>query len=229
MLTKHSRFAAGWLCTLCLAMAGCYEVQALLTREPPADNDAPTSAPTDDADQNAEEAYGPFPPADDDADASGEDTTTEDDADADADVDVDTSGEEVNTNGEDSVADDNAEPTLAPLPDDAVIETLESGLQVHDFEVGDGASPESRAASVVVDYAGYIQETGRQFDSGESVSFGLSGVIDGFAEGILGMNVGGRRRIIIPPDLGYGENGNAGAGIAGDDVIVFDVTLISIN
>ncbi|MCB9850675.1 MAG: FKBP-type peptidyl-prolyl cis-trans isomerase [Phycisphaerales bacterium] len=89
--------------------------------------------------------------------------------------------------------------------------------------------PESRADTVVVDYAGYIQETGRQFDAGESSTFGLSGVIDGFAEGILGMRVGGMRRIIIPPDLGYGSNGNSGAGIGGEDVIVFDVTLHEIK
>jgi hypothetical protein len=130
--------------------------------------------------------------------------------------------------GDDTPPDD-GEPTLPALEPDQIPEMLESGLQVFDFAIGDGASPESLSDAVRVDYAGYIQETGRQFDSGENTRFTLNGVIAGFGEGILGMNVGGRRRIIIPPDLGYGEAGNSRAGISGTDVIVFDVTLNSIE
>jgi FKBP-type peptidyl-prolyl cis-trans isomerase FkpA len=198
-------------------MCGCFEIADLVKS---IGTEVESPDPSDDADDApaTEEPFGPFRPGDEpqdnDAADNGDDDATGDDTD--------------DGDGDDDDADD-AEPTLEPLPPGAVPETLESGLQVHDFEVGTGDQPQSRQDAVRVDYAGYIQDTGRRFDSGEDVRFSLSGVIDGFAEGILGMRVGGQRRIIIPPDLGYGPSGNAGAGIAGDDVIVFDVTLLAIE
>ncbi len=192
----------------CGITVGCIEVAALLTPDA-ATPDTPNTNGNDSSEP--ETPLGPFPPSDDAANDN-------DNAD-------DNSNDNANTNENDNSADD----TLPDLPEGAELTTLESGLQVYDFEVGEGGSPESRADTVVVDYVGYLQRDGSIFDSGEGSTFGLNGVIDGFAEGILGMNVGGRRRIVIPPDLGYGENGNAGAGIGGDDVIVFDVTLHSIN
>ena len=122
--------------------------------------------------------------------------------------------------------DDNQdEQGLPPLPSDAVLQTSETGLQTYDFEAGDGDVP-GLDAKVVVDYVGYLED-GTIFDSGEEVSFGLGNVVDGFAEGISTMNVGGRRRLIIPPALGYGSGGNPRAGIGGEDNIIFDVTLHS--
>ena len=112
---------------------------------------------------------------------------------------------------------------LPELPADATITTLASGLQFHDFVVGDGQSPVFNS-TVNINYVGYLPN-GNIFDSNEFISFNLQQVIAGFSVGVDGMNVGGTRRIIIPPDLGYGPNGNPGAGIGGEDTIIFDVDL----
>ena len=112
------------------------------------------------------------------------------------------------------------------LPDGAELTTTETGLQYYDFEVGDGESP-TLENTVRLSYTGSLMD-GTVFDSNEDAQFALSRVVDGFGEGVAGMNVGGHRLLVIPPDLGYGENGNANAGIGGDDTIVFDVTLFEI-
>ena len=112
------------------------------------------------------------------------------------------------------------------LPANAQLIATGTGLEVYDFEVGTGVSP-TDGDSVVVEYVGYLPD-GTIFDSNSRATFSLTGVIDGFEEGLRGMNVGGRRRMVIPPDLGYGAGGNAGAGISGTDTIVFDVTLLDI-
>ncbi|MCE9552356.1 MAG: FKBP-type peptidyl-prolyl cis-trans isomerase [Planctomycetes bacterium] len=117
-------------------------------------------------------------------------------------------------------------PGLPPLPAGAVLTTTASGLQYYDFTVGTGASP-SATSTVTVDYVGYLP-TGTVFDSNNNINFSLAGVVEGFSEGVQGMKVGGVRRLIIPPDLGYGPGGNPGAGIGGTDTIVFDVTLDAI-
>jgi hypothetical protein len=203
------------------AGTGCLELQALIAPAPADDDGGVTPPPTDNDSGAGEEPYGPFPPGgDNDANTNGTDDPNDDDP-GDDDPGNDDPG--------DDTPPDDGEPTLPALEPDQIPEVLPSGLQVFDFAIGDGASPESLTDAVRVDYAGYIQETGRQFDSGENTRFTLNGVIAGFGEGILGMNVGGRRRIIIPPDLGYGEAGNSRAGISGTDVIVFDVTLNSIE
>ncbi len=113
-----------------------------------------------------------------------------------------------------------------PLDDSATLTALASGVEIFDFEVGNGASPVA-TDTVNVTYVGYLPN-GEIFDQNDGIDFALSGLIDGFAEGVQGMNIGGRRRIVIPPDQGYGPDGNPGAGIGGEDVIVFDVTLNSI-
>ncbi len=121
-----------------------------------------------------------------------------------------------------------AETGLPPLPiGGELVDQGSEGLQVYDFEVGTGQTP-VRSDAVQVDYVGYLPN-GTIFDSNSESTFNLTGVIQGFAEGIEGMQVGGWRRISIPPDLGYGSNGNAGAGIGGTDTIVFDVFLRGIS
>ncbi|HVU71533.1 MAG TPA: FKBP-type peptidyl-prolyl cis-trans isomerase [Mycobacteriales bacterium] len=92
--------------------------------------------------------------------------------------------------------------------------------------------------TVTVKYVGAIWKTGKVFDAswGKDNGFGpdkyqfpLNGVVPGFAQGIVGMKVGGRRVIAIPPALGYGpQGGQPGAGIGADDTIVFVVDLVSI-
>jgi peptidylprolyl isomerase len=106
-------------------------------------------------------------------------------------------------------------------------------LQVEDLEVGTGdeAVPGKR---VEVHYVGVSWSTGQQFDAswdrGETFRFKLGGgqVIPGWDQGVAGMRVGGRRRLTIPPALGYGARG-AGGVIAPNETLVFVVDLVSVG
>ncbi|HEX9994259.1 MAG TPA: FKBP-type peptidyl-prolyl cis-trans isomerase [Acidimicrobiales bacterium] len=106
-------------------------------------------------------------------------------------------------------------------------------LQVEDLEVGTGdeAVPGKR---VEVHYVGVSWSTGQQFDAswdrGETFRFKLGGgqVIPGWDQGVAGMRVGGRRRLTIPPALGYGARG-AGGVIAPNETLVFVVDLVSMG
>ncbi|MBX6390239.1 MAG: FKBP-type peptidyl-prolyl cis-trans isomerase [Frankia sp.] len=104
-------------------------------------------------------------------------------------------------------------------------------LTTTDLVVGTGATADLQS-TVLVHYVGAIWATGQEFDAswddGQPVEFPLSGVIPGFAEGIDGMQVGGRRMIIIPPDLGYGPSGGREPYIKVDDTLVFVVDLLDI-
>ena len=108
-----------------------------------------------------------------------------------------------------------------------------SDLVIEDEDVGDGAEAVD-GARVVVHYAGVAWSTGREFDAswnrGDTFDFRLGAreVIDGWDRGVKGMRVGGRRRLTIPPDLGYGERG-AGGVIKGGETLVFVVDLIAVN
>jgi cyclophilin family peptidyl-prolyl cis-trans isomerase len=127
------------------------------------------------------------------------------------------------------VAVDGEEPVDPVIINDAFeaeIVTTDSGLQYQDVVVGDGASP-TREDTVVVNYTGTLIN-GTKFDSGEDASFALSGVIEGFAEGIEGMNAGGKRRLTIPPELGYGDN-PPGDTIPPGAILIFDVELLEIQ
>jgi len=98
-----------------------------------------------------------------------------------------------------------------------------------DLVVGTGA-PAVLGRSVTVSYTGWLYSTtavenkGTQFDSG-SFSFILgSQVIAGFSQGVNGMRVGGRRRVVIPPELGYGTAGSPPT-IPGNATLIFEITL----
>ena len=112
------------------------------------------------------------------------------------------------------------------LDDNATLTTLETGVQIFDFVVGSGDMPEA-TDTVNVAYMGFLPN-GEIFDENEGIDFSLTNLIAGFSEGVQGMRPGGQRRIVIPPDQGYGASGNPGAGIGGEDIITFDVTLNSI-
>ncbi len=106
-------------------------------------------------------------------------------------------------------------------------------LQLEDLEVGTGdeAVP---GRPVEVHYVGVAWSTRKQFDAswdrGESFRFGLGEgqVIAGWDQGVAGMRVGGRRRITIPPNLGYGKQG-AGGVIRGGETLVFVVDLLGVG
>jgi peptidylprolyl isomerase len=106
-------------------------------------------------------------------------------------------------------------------------------LELEDLAVGEGdeASP---GQQVEVHYVGISWSNGEQFDAswdrGDTFTFPLGGgrVIQGWDQGVAGMKVGGRRRLTIPPHLGYGGRG-AGGVIAPGETLVFVVDLIGIR
>ena len=89
-------------------------------------------------------------------------------------------------------------------------EPAPTDLVIRDIVVGEGAEAVP-GARVTVHYLGVDYATGEQFDAswdrGENIEFPLSGLIQGWQDGIPGMRVGGRRELVIPPRLAYGENG----------------------
>lgn len=110
--------------------------------------------------------------------------------------------------------------------------TTDSGLQYLDLEEGDGEEV-SEGDEVTVHYTGWLED-GTRFDSsynrGEPLNMvvGSGQVIPGWDEGLVGMKVGGKRQLRIPPDLGYGEEG-AGDIIPPDATLIFDIELQSIG
>ena len=108
----------------------------------------------------------------------------------------------------------------------------ETGLGVIDIEAGSGEPPET-GELVVVHYTGWLSEDGTKFDSsldrGTPFEFvlGLGQVITGWDEGLATMNVGGKRRLIIPSELAYGEEGSS--SIPPDSELTFDIELLEIK
>ncbi len=116
--------------------------------------------------------------------------------------------------------------------DEANYTETESGLKYYDFVEGDGATPEA-GQTVVVHYSGWLED-GTPFDSsverGQPFSFelGAGAVIAGWDEGLSTMQVGGKRQLVIPPELGYGEAG-AGGLIPPGATLIFEVELLEIQ
>ena len=110
--------------------------------------------------------------------------------------------------------------------------TTASGLKYWDLKKGTGAVAKSGDA-VKVHYTGWLTD-GKKFDSSvdrnEPFAFKLGAgmVIKGWDEGVAGMKVGGKRQLMIPPDLGYGARG-AGGAIPPNATLVFDVELLGVN
>ena len=106
-------------------------------------------------------------------------------------------------------------------------------LQIEDVAVGDGVEA-APGATAVVHYVGVAYSTGEEFDAswnrGEPFAFplGAGAVIAGWDRGVAGMKVGGRRRLVIPADLAYGDRG-AGAVIAPGETLIFVVDLLDVR
>ena len=111
--------------------------------------------------------------------------------------------------------------------------TPPTDLQIEDLVEGDGAEANA-GMQVTVDYVGVSWSTKREFDASwnrnDTFTFGLGAgqVIQGWDQGVQGMKVGGRRRLTIPPDMGYGQFG-AGGVIGPNETLVFVVDLRSVG
>ena len=107
----------------------------------------------------------------------------------------------------------------------------DSGLSITDIDVGDGEEATS-GQKVTVNYRGTL-ENGKEFDSSYgrgpfSFPLGAGQVIKGWDEGVAGMKIGGKRKLIIPPELGYGNRG-AGGVIPPNATLIFEVELLEVN
>jgi len=106
-------------------------------------------------------------------------------------------------------------------------------LQIEDLTVGEGREAVA-GTTCTMQYVGHAWSTGQQFDAswdrGEPFTFPLGGgrVIAGWDQGVAGMKEGGRRRLTIPPELGYGSRG-AGGAIKGGETLVFVVDLLNVR
>ena len=108
-----------------------------------------------------------------------------------------------------------------------------SDLVVTDLTVGDGAEA-TKGATVSVHYVGVAHSSGEEFDAsynrGAPLQFriGVGQVIAGWDQGVEGMKVGGRRQLVIPPHLGYGDRG-AGGVIKPGETLIFVVDLLGVS
>src|SRR5436853_4321823 len=114
--------------------------------------------------------------------------------------------------------------------------TTASGLQITDIKAGTGATPKP-GQTCVMHYTGWLYQNGakgQKFDSsldrGQPFEFpiGVKRVIAGWDEGVASMKVGGKRTLIIPPELGYGGRG-AGGVIPPNATLMFDVELLAVK
>lgn len=108
----------------------------------------------------------------------------------------------------------------------------ESGLSIEDIVVGEGRTA-APGRDVIVHYAGWLAD-GTQFDSSREkqdpfeFTLGKKEVIDGWEEGLRGMKVGGKRKLVIPAELAYGDEG-AGDTIPPCETLTFEVELLKVS
>lgn len=108
-----------------------------------------------------------------------------------------------------------------------------SGLRYEDLTIGNGKKASGRGETVFVHYTGWLED-GTRFDSshdrGEPLEFSLGAglVIAGWDEGMVGMRAGGRRKLTVPPELGYGARG-AGNVIPPNARLIFEIELLDVK
>ena len=162
-------------------------------------------------------------------DGGGDDSATEVDRDATAtasanEPDADGGGTPGPTAGAPSTPGAGGPPPVEGQPT-----VTDSGLQIIDIEVGTGEAVQA-GGTILGHYTGWLED-GTQFATSvgsEPVEFSLTGVIQGWQEGIPGMKVGGKRRLIIPSELAYGETGRPPV-IPPNATLTFDVELLEIR
>jgi len=126
-----------------------------------------------------------------------------------------------------------AGPTTPPTVTDQPA-TNTDGLQCIDLKVGSGPVAQN-GSTVSVQYTGWLASNGQKFDSSYDrnaqafsvTPLGTASVIQGWNEGLVGMQAGGTRRLTIPASLAYGAQGNQ--GIPGNATLIFDITVVSIS
>lgn len=124
-----------------------------------------------------------------------------------------------------------ADPTPTEV-DGSTFRTLDSGLKIADIEVGTGDSPEE-GQLVKVHYSGWLDSDGSMFDSsvkrGQPAEFPLArgSLIEGWVQGLADMKVGGKRQLVVPADLAYGEAGRP--GIPPNSTLIFDIELLGLG
>ena len=111
--------------------------------------------------------------------------------------------------------------------------TMENGLKYEDLVVGEGKEATGRGQTAIVHYTGWLED-GTKFDSSvdrnDPFSFPIqcSYVIKGWDEGVVGMKEGGKRKLIVPPEMGYGAAG-AGGVIPPNATLIFEVELLELS
>jgi FKBP-type peptidyl-prolyl cis-trans isomerase FkpA len=123
--------------------------------------------------------------------------------------------------------------TVASTQGDTV--TTNTGLRYIDLAVGTGTSTDW-CHNVAVEYQAYLPD-GTQFDASPATTPllfapGLGSLIDGFEQGVIGMKAGGSRRLIIPPEIGFGPEGRKDASgqviVPGNSIVIYDIGMIQV-
>ncbi|AGC45146.1 FKBP-type peptidylprolyl cis-trans isomerase [Myxococcus stipitatus DSM 14675] len=133
---------------------------------------------------------------------------------------------------------DNGDPTKVTYAESLNVDLstmtlLPTGLYLQDLGAAGTGAEATDGARVQVHYTGWLPD-GTKFESSENkapigFNVGRRQVIDGWDQGILGMRVGGKRRLIIPSSLGYGSQGSSSGRIPPYTVLIFEVELISVR